>query len=88
MGASTLGKGFGKGFVNFPLHNILLKSDLVSGNVAVGVCPHFPIKGVSFILGNALACGRVLVTPEVVLMPLLSDVPDVLSQKHPEVFPV
>lgn len=80
VGSSTLGKGFGKGFVNFPLHNILLKSDLVSGNVAVGVCHNFPVKGVSLILGNDLA-GRVLVTPEVVLMPVVSDAPDELSKK-------
>lgn len=86
--SSAIVQGFGGGFVNAPLHNVTLKSALVSDNVVVGVCSHVPIKGVSFILGNDLAGGRVLATPEVIPIPVVSEVPDELAQKHPGVFPV
>jgi len=52
-------------FVGVPLHAIHLDSDLVKGRVVVGVRSQFPIEGVSFILGNDLAGGKVLVNPEV-----------------------
>ena len=43
------------------LHRIHLKSDLVSGVVVViGVHPTLPIPGVSLILGNDLAMGKVI----------------------------
>jgi len=86
--SSAIVQGFGGGFVNAPLHNVTLKSALVSDNVVVGVCSHIPIKGVSFILGNDLAGGRVLATPEVIPIPAVSEVPNELAQKHPGVFPV
>lgn len=41
-------QGFGNDFVNVPLHNVTLKSDLVSGHGDLGVCSHIPIKGVSW----------------------------------------
>ena len=47
-------------FVGMPQHGIHLDSDLVNGRVVVGVSPQFPIEGVSFILGNSLAGGKVL----------------------------
>ncbi|XP_061573350.1 polyadenylate-binding protein-interacting protein 2B-like, partial [Cololabis saira] len=50
-------------YLEAPLHTIYLKSDLVTGFVTVGVRPCFPIEGVSFILGNDLAGGKVLVKP-------------------------
>jgi len=86
--SSAIVQGFGGGFVNTLLHNVTLTSALVSDNVAVGVCSHIPIKGVSFILGNDLAGGRVLATPEVIPIPVVSEVPDELAQKHPGVCPV
>ena len=46
-----------------------LKSDLVSGTVIVGVRPELPIKGVSVLLGNDLADGKVLPEPIVMYEP-------------------
>ena len=40
-----------------------MKSDLVSGTVVVGVRPELPVKGVSKLLGNDLAVGKVLPEP-------------------------
>ena len=52
--------------IGVPLHKILVESDLVSGE---GERPGFLIKEVAFLMGNDLAGGKVLVTPEV--MPVL-----------------
>ena len=41
-GTSVLIQGVECGFVNVPLHNIYLSSDLVSGPVAVGIRPSLP----------------------------------------------
>ena len=46
VGASVLVQGFDMGFVNVPLHEISLSSDLVTGTVKVGVRPSLPIANV------------------------------------------
>ena len=45
-GTSVLFQGVECGFVNVPLHNIYLSSDLVKGPVAVGIRQTLPFKGV------------------------------------------
>ena len=45
--------------IRVPLHHIHLQSDLVSGPVVVGVRPSLPVNGVSLILSNNLAGGKV-----------------------------
>ena len=55
---------------NAPLHMIHLHSPLVSGHVKVAVLPRFPIDGISFILGNDLAGGKVFPLPEVINGPI------------------
>ena len=60
---SVLIQGVECGFVNVPLHNIYLSSDLVTGLVAVCIRPSSPFKGVHLLLGNDFAgdkvgCGR------------------------------
>ncbi|KAJ8035392.1 hypothetical protein HOLleu_22614 [Holothuria leucospilota] len=59
-GANVLIQGVECGFISDPLHKINLKSDLVSGSVIVGVRPTLPVKGVSLLLGNDLAGGKVV----------------------------
>ncbi|KAJ8046965.1 hypothetical protein HOLleu_05822 [Holothuria leucospilota] len=59
-GANVLIQGVECGFISVPLHKINLKSDLTSGSVIVGVRPTLPVKGVSLLLGNALAGGKVV----------------------------
>ena len=45
-GTSVLIQGVECGFINVPLHNIYLSSDLVTGLVAVGIKPYLHFKGV------------------------------------------
>ena len=68
-GTSVLIQGVECGFVNVPLHNIYLSSDLVTGLVAVGIRPSLPFKGVHLLLGNDLAGDKVVVNP------LLTNIP-------------
>ena len=58
-GNVVLIRGIGMQSMSVPLHNIELSSDLVKGNVVVGVCPALPVLGVHIILGNNLAGDRV-----------------------------
>lgn len=75
-------------FVRVPLHIVYLDSELVTGLVVVGVSDEFPVGGgVSFILGNDLAGGKVLLNPEVTAVPQ-SECPDDLVEKFPGVFSI
>lgn len=42
-----------------PVHIMELACGLVTGEVAVGVCPALPVEGIDMILGNNLAGNRV-----------------------------
>ena len=83
-GADVLIQGVELGFVRVPLHNINLKSDLISGPVSVGVRPTLPVEGVSLLLGNDLAGDKVLVNPIVSDQPCVDEV---LEQENCEIFP-
>lgn len=74
LGSSIL-QGFGMEVMKVPLHHLHLQTDLVTGFVNVGIRNELPVPGVSFILGNDLAGGRVFLTLEVFDKPSLS-VPD------------
>ena len=52
--------------INAPLHQIFLKSELVSGP---GIRPTLPVEGISLILGNDLAGGEVRPDPQVISNP-------------------
>ena len=62
-GENVLIQGIGMDIISVPLHRINLKSDLISGTFIVGVRPELPVKGVSMLLGNDLAGGKVLPQP-------------------------
>ena len=64
-GDSVLIQGLELGVIKVPLHKIHLKSELVNGPVIVGIRPYLPIKGVSLLLGNDLAGGRIVAAPVV-----------------------
>ena len=85
LGSSALVQGFGGGYLSLPMHKLTLETGLVSGEVAVAVCSSLPIKGVSFILGNDLAGGRVLTAPEVVPFPVVSKRPDDLQKPNQKI---
>ena len=86
-GTSVLIQGVECGFVNVPLHNIYLFSDLVNGPVAVGIRQTLPFKGVHLLLGNDLAGDKVVVNPLVTDMPCMDQSPDPIEQELPDLYP-
>ena len=65
-GTSMLIQGVELGVISVPLHRVYLRSELVSGPVIVGIRPTLPIQGISLILGNDLAGGKVTPEPQVI----------------------
>ena len=68
---SVIGQCIGRDCVNVPLHKVNLVSNLVTGSVVVGTRPTLPIKGVSLLLGNDLAGGKVVADPKVTYKPII-----------------
>jgi hypothetical protein len=62
-GKSILLRGVELGCIGVPLHIIEIKPDLVSGPVVVGVRPTLPLEGISLLLSNDLAGGKVIAKP-------------------------
>ena len=86
-GTSVLIQGVECGFINVPLHNIYLSSDLVNGLVAVGIRPSLPFKGVHLLLGNDLAGDKVVVDPLLTSTPCVDQLPDPIEQEIPDLYP-
>ncbi len=84
-GSNVLIRGIERQVVSVPLHNVQLCCSLLSGVVRVGIRNSLPVKGITLILGNDLAGGKVLPVPEVTDVPQVCLVGDVAS-RHPEVF--
>lgn len=85
-GLSVFVRGIEMGVVKVPLHWVYLKSALVTGFVQAGVRPSLPVKGITFILGNDLAGGKVMPMLEVADAPNLCFPSDELSREYPELF--
>lgn len=73
--------------ISVPLHWVYLHSDLVSGLFRVGVVHTLAVEGVSLLLGNDIAGGKVSPVPEVTDRPQTNVSDIVLVQKYPQVFP-
>ena len=86
-GTSVLIQGVECGFVNVPLHNIYLSSDLVTGLVAVGIRPSLPFKGVHLLLGNDLTGDKVVVNPLLTNIPCIDQPSDPIEQEIPDLYP-
>lgn len=71
LGADCLVLGVEMNSLRAPLHSVFLRSPLVSGCVQVGIRESLPVGGVSLILGNDLAGGKVFPTPEIVDNPVV-----------------
>ncbi|XP_054882238.1 uncharacterized protein LOC129356701 [Poeciliopsis prolifica] len=73
-----------------PVHKLMLHSKLFEGEVRMGVRPALPVVGVTVILGNHIAGGKVWPdkpeSPVIVSVPLVSSGPDENEKSHPEVF--
>lgn len=61
-GSNVLVQGIGLTVVKVPLHKVFLWSGIISGNVKLAVRAELPVKGVSLILGNDLAGGKVFLS--------------------------
>ena len=70
-----------------PLHQVNLKSDLVSGTVTVDTRPSLPIEGVHLILGNDLAGGKVVVNPVMTEKPEVTFTIDPIEEEIPDLYP-
>lgn len=87
-GDSVLIQGVECGFINVPLHNLHLTSDLVTGPVAVGLKTSLPFKGVHLLLGNDLAGDKVVVNPLVTDTPNLEEnTSGYIEQEIPDLYP-
>ncbi|XP_062921236.1 uncharacterized protein LOC134355375 [Mobula hypostoma] len=75
-------KGIGEGTEAVPLHQIHLKSNLVSGLVTIGVRPELPMKGVEVLLCNDLARGIVFPAVRLTGQPASIEAPPMDSQVH------
>ena len=86
-GTSVLIQGVEFGFVNVPLHNIYLSSDLVTGLVAVSIRPYLHFKGVHLLLGYDLAGDKVVVNPLLTNISCIDKPPDPIEQEIPDLYP-
>ena len=86
-GTSVLIQGVECGFVNVPLHNIYLSSDLVKGPVAVCIRQTLPFKGVHLLLGNDLAGDKIVVNQLVTDTPCMDQSSDPIEQELPDLYP-
>lgn len=89
-GSEVLIKGIGLQVLSVPLHTMVLESELITGQVVVGVRPSLPVEGIAVILGNNLAGGRVW--RDVPPPPIVTDSPSSLleqvdvDKQFPDVF--
>lgn len=74
-------------FKSVPLHQVYLRSPLVTGLVKVGVVSSLPLPGVTFVLGNDLAGEKVCVAPLILDAPIESSEMDALQNEFPRAFP-
>ena len=62
-------RGIEMGYVLRPVHRIHVQSKLVNGFFPVAICPALPIRGVTFLMGNDIAGGKVTPALEVLDIP-------------------
>ncbi|XP_019206813.1 uncharacterized protein LOC109196820 [Oreochromis niloticus] len=76
-GFNVVLRGIEMGYAPRPVHQVYIKSELVTGFFPVAVCPTLPIEGVAMLLGNDIAGGLVRPSLEVLDKPLSSDALDI-----------
>jgi hypothetical protein len=74
-------------YCSIPLHNLKLQSDLVTGDVSLGIIESLPFDGIHLILGNDLAGDKVKANPILTNKPCLSQQPDPVEQIFPDLYP-
>ncbi|XP_014893175.1 uncharacterized protein LOC106950677 isoform X2 [Poecilia latipinna] len=82
--------GMGMSVFCVPVHKLMIHSELFEGEVRMGVRPALPVMGVTVILGNNIAGGKVWPdqpeAPVGVSVPLISSGPDDNEKSHPDIF--
>lgn len=73
-GYDAILRGVEMGYVLRPVHKVHVQSELISGVFPVAVCPELPVGGVTFLMGNDIAGGKVTPTLEVANGPPPTDV--------------
>ncbi|KAL4006226.1 NLR family CARD domain-containing protein 3 [Sarotherodon galilaeus] len=76
-GFNVVLRGIEMDYAPRPVHQVYIKSELVTGFFPVAVCPTLPIEGVAMLLGNDIAGGLVRPSLEVLDKPLSSDAPEI-----------
>ena len=64
-GTNVLLQGVELGTISVPLHKVFLRCSLKTGPVVIGVRSSLPVRGITVLLGNDLAGGRVIANPKV-----------------------
>ncbi len=82
-GERMLVRGMGLNILSVPLQKVKLHSDLVTGEVVIGLRPVLPIEGVHLILSNKLAGDHVW--PNVPSSPMVLSEGDVIKAVTKEV---
>lgn len=82
-GDFTLVQGIEGRSVTVPLHSVYLKSELVTGQVKVGLMSSLPVKGISVLLGNDLAGGKVIPSVQLTSQPSTEDESNLDSESFP-----
>ena len=69
------------------VHEVNIKSNLINGNIVIGMRPSLPVEGISLILGNDIAGEIVMVDPRVVEKRRDDEKTERLAEKFPGIFP-
>ena len=86
-GVNVLISGLEMGVLEVPLHEVNIKSSLINGNIVIGMRLSLPVEGITLMLGNDLAGGKVMVDPRVVEKPRDDEKTEKLAEKFKGIFP-
>ena len=90
LGAGLLITGVGNDSFHVPLHQVILKSELISGPMTVGVTPTLPqgLEGITLLLGNDVAGKRVVAEPYMTQKPSSINHTIELEEEFPDKPPI
>ena len=74
-------------YESIPLHNIKLQSDLIKGDVVIGVINTLPFAGIHLLLGNDLAGEKVQAGPVLSNKPVFTQQSNLTEQVIPDLYP-
>ena len=86
-GTKVLLQGVELGTISVPLHKVFLRCNLKTGPIVIGVRSSLSVKGITVLLGNDLAGGRVVANPKVSNKPQMLTDDDGTTKHLSELFP-